>query len=165
MLSSPLPWSRQGRSTLIALWSGEVHGAVLGPGPVLILSVLYLCEIFWINGSLGGVQDGRRWKGRRKTLSVENWAWYAYEQNNLMHFSAIKWRSLLCSPRIPEHKYKVFSLFLLNKEDPFGVSDYIPVFLFAVLRSRSIVRFWKRQFNRIQDSLQRESRLSQYMWF
>lgn len=63
------------------------------------------------------------------------------EHDNLMHFSAIKWRSLLCSPRISEHKYRVFSLFLLNKEDPFGVSDYIPVFLFAVLRSRSIVRF------------------------
>lgn len=56
-----------------------------------------------------------------------------------MHFSAIKWRSLLRDPRIPEDKYKVLSLFLLNKEDPFGVSDYIPVFPFAVLRSRSII--------------------------
>lgn len=84
------------------------------------LGLLYTAvdRFFWIS-SLGGAQDG--WKGRRKSLSVANGACKASEQNNVMYFSAgAGWRSLLHVPQIPRHKYKVISLFLLNKEDTFS---------------------------------------------
>lgn len=84
-----------------------------------------------------------------------------------MHFSAIAyWTSLLHGPGIPKHKYKVISLFLLDIESSFILLDYS---LFSYLlcwdtgasygfEVGSLIGFRIHLF-------QRESGLSQYMWF
>lgn len=82
-----------------------------------------------------------------------------------MHFSAIAdWRSLLHGPGIPKYKYKVISLFLVNK-DSFILLDYS---LFSYLLCCEPGASYGFEIGgligfRIHFS-QRESRLSQYMW-